>query len=316
LAERDLSLAAIFKQVKAEATAKGWEKPPSESTIRRLYKKHKGQGTEERREYRPFVWPEEMGEPTFPWEASAEVLEMLRYLDRKGDDRPSRRVVKWYWRVCKATPNLEHLEDDSSWPGDVAKAEKQLGGGPTERISQDHKAILSRMEAINEAFRKTPPHAVMDVFKLRYRVAVLLANRELLHALTKEKGYADQPEVWVLSHKVPSSFDPRPLGSRSLGPALPRRFGEWLADRPPFPEHPAGYEQRSEIPSVELALMELTAIRSVMQLRSFAKGIGDGAEALNREESMQELRVSGRRYHAEQRRRRKQVKQAEKGEET
>jgi hypothetical protein len=100
---------------------------------------------------------------------------------------------------------------------------------------------------------------------------------------------------------------------------VPRHFGEpleassqafyhWLKGTPwnkPMAEAPP----QSASPPVELALMRLSDVRTVMQLRSFAKGQGDGGEALNREESMQDLRVSGRRYHAERRRQQKQAKQ-------
>lgn len=59
------------------------------------------------REYRHFYWPESMKRGDLPWEASAAALELLMFLDYNGvRARPSVLLVKWYWRVRAASPDM------------------------------------------------------------------------------------------------------------------------------------------------------------------------------------------------------------------
>ena len=81
--------------------------PPSPSTVLRILRRRwDGITEEERAMYRRYHWPQSMERGDLPWDASAAALELLglRHLRKHG--RPSIRLVRWYWRVAQAAPDL------------------------------------------------------------------------------------------------------------------------------------------------------------------------------------------------------------------
>jgi hypothetical protein len=62
---------------------------------------------DQHREYRDFYWPESLIRGDLPWEVSATALELLAWLDTNGLRlRPPVRLVRWYWRVKQASPDM------------------------------------------------------------------------------------------------------------------------------------------------------------------------------------------------------------------
>ena len=84
--------------------------PPSERTVRRIYKEHLAKNPGQRGQYAGFRWPESMGAAGIPWEASKSVLKLLqrhREIFGRGDGLgPPVGFVRWFWRVEVAAPGL------------------------------------------------------------------------------------------------------------------------------------------------------------------------------------------------------------------
>jgi len=80
---------------------------PSSRTINRIRDEWKEMDQSQRVQYQRFYWPESMQGNALPWEASAAALELLLFLDYNGvRERPPIRLVKWYWRVRQASPDM------------------------------------------------------------------------------------------------------------------------------------------------------------------------------------------------------------------
>jgi len=79
-------------------------KPPSARTIARIQADWRALTADQRLAYRYFTWPESVGE-IIPWEGSLAALELVRLLHDQGAARPLVRLVKWWWRVCVASPH-------------------------------------------------------------------------------------------------------------------------------------------------------------------------------------------------------------------
>lgn len=93
----------IAKVIEREARKAGRTDWPSERTVRRLYEAWKQRPEEERREAEQCRWPQSMLAGALPWEASAAVLELLRFRDERGLERPTVRVAQWFYRLRLAT---------------------------------------------------------------------------------------------------------------------------------------------------------------------------------------------------------------------
>jgi hypothetical protein len=82
---------------------------PSERTVSRILRRFRALPEEEKRPFREFVWPDSMEPGDVPWEASAAVLELLRFLQENEAVQPPRRPlvrsVVWYWRITQAVPS-------------------------------------------------------------------------------------------------------------------------------------------------------------------------------------------------------------------
>jgi hypothetical protein len=98
---------AIFRAVQEAAERAGRDDYPSERTIRRIYEARKLEPMQTQREAALFRWPQSMEEGALPWEASRAALDLLRHMDERGFGRPTVRLVKWYWRVVMAAPQIK-----------------------------------------------------------------------------------------------------------------------------------------------------------------------------------------------------------------
>lgn len=122
LTENNPQLGSSKMSVRLQEEAKrlGRDDWPSEKACRNYKAKHKDLPEHERRQYRFVYWPESFGTPELPWEASPAVLEVLRFCG--GDDRPTVRVAKWYWRVSLVTPQMPP-KDRLNWARTIAAVE-------------------------------------------------------------------------------------------------------------------------------------------------------------------------------------------------
>lgn len=104
--EPGLSARAMAKRLEKEAEAKKRDDSPSERWVRKEQVAFRSRQLEERIPYRQFTWPESMGAPDLPWEASAAALELLREHHKRNFPRPVLALVQWFWRVTMAVPAL------------------------------------------------------------------------------------------------------------------------------------------------------------------------------------------------------------------
>lgn len=83
--------------------------PPSESQTRRLLSlpENTDAKTEDLLEFSFFRWPESMVPSGLPWDASQSALELLRYHYKMSLPRPEVRVVKWFYWITRAAPDLK-----------------------------------------------------------------------------------------------------------------------------------------------------------------------------------------------------------------
>lgn len=109
-------------------------KVPNLSTVQRYVKEFRDLPEEELRQYRLFSWPESMGTPDLPWEASRAALELLAA--PPDGQRPTIRLVKWYWRLSLACPEWE--------PGQRLHFAEWLAAGET---SPQKEEAMSKQEA-------------------------------------------------------------------------------------------------------------------------------------------------------------------------
>ena len=68
LAEQGLSPRAIWRRLEENGKQRGRNDWPAETTVRRIYKAHKGRPEVERRQYGLFYWPDAMERGDLPWE--------------------------------------------------------------------------------------------------------------------------------------------------------------------------------------------------------------------------------------------------------
>lgn len=83
--------------------------PPSYRTVKRRLDAFPN---EDRLPYRFFSWPESMGTPDLPWEASRPLLDLLAYLHHNDLPRPLNKVATWFWRIALAAPDAGEHEYD------------------------------------------------------------------------------------------------------------------------------------------------------------------------------------------------------------
>ncbi|MSQ14884.1 MAG: hypothetical protein EXR50_03370 [Dehalococcoidia bacterium] len=111
--EKDRSATAISLQLKhhfafelkdREREKAEYHAPPSPRSISRIIKEHQQKPEAQRIQHRLFSWPQSMGTPDLPWEASRAMLELLGLLSQSGHNRPLNRNAKWYWRISQALP--------------------------------------------------------------------------------------------------------------------------------------------------------------------------------------------------------------------
>lgn len=106
LVEEGLGAPQIAARLEARAREARRKDVPSPRTVARLVKEYRDLPEEVRREQRRFRWPESMQAGALPWEAGQAALELLRFCDQAGAERPTCRHVKWFWRLRLAAPTL------------------------------------------------------------------------------------------------------------------------------------------------------------------------------------------------------------------
>jgi hypothetical protein len=86
----------------------GREDVPSMRWVYDQIKRHKDQPTDVRRQAAFYRWPRSHHGETkaLPWDAAPAALELMRYRDERGLERPTVRQVFWYWRVKQAAPDI------------------------------------------------------------------------------------------------------------------------------------------------------------------------------------------------------------------
>jgi hypothetical protein len=171
---RDWGAGKILRALDLESATTGREDVPSFRWVGQLLRKVKedSQWLETSKQYRTFYWPESMERGDLPWEASAASIELLRkiiddsldYKDR--EERPPVRLVRWFWRVSLAAPDLDISDrinaaktiatwellgkQDHSWLRNVERL--LLGGGdlhlPADLMPGPEGTIDSAMESI------------------------------------------------------------------------------------------------------------------------------------------------------------------------
>ena len=163
LAEQGKNPAAIVREFAMEAAeGHGRNDWPSERTIRRICDRHNKSSHEERRQYSLFRWPDSMEAAGLPWEASPSALALLRQLHSDREPRPTVGVVRWFWRVCLATPNLDRIRGHST-AREVVKLRFRVAG------------LLVNNERIQTAAGELPlPYSMPDSHDDRPRGRMLL----------------------------------------------------------------------------------------------------------------------------------------------
>jgi hypothetical protein len=104
----DWGAVRLYAALNQEAAKLGRTDAPSQGWISQWLRKEWPLVTDaQRRDYRSFYWPESMIRGDLPWEASIAALELLLFLDCNGvRERPPIRLVKWYWYVQTASPDM------------------------------------------------------------------------------------------------------------------------------------------------------------------------------------------------------------------
>jgi hypothetical protein len=102
--------AAIYDRLRVAARAAGRkDSPPAEKTIKRYIAKLGLPGVPT---LRPFRWPDSMGTELLPWEAGRAALDLLRFRDEQGLERPTVGEASWFWRLRQAAPTIPVEEGD------------------------------------------------------------------------------------------------------------------------------------------------------------------------------------------------------------
>ena len=104
--------AKISRELARIARQEGSEGCPSYTTVRRLYEDWERQPEAARRLQAHFHWPASMQEGTLPWEAGRAALDLLRYRDERGLERPTVSEARWFWRLRLAAPTLPDEDAD------------------------------------------------------------------------------------------------------------------------------------------------------------------------------------------------------------
>ena len=79
---------------------------PSTRTIERIRAEWKLRADSEKAPYRLYRWPDSHQSKDLPWEAASAALELCYLAQRVGDNPPSIRVARWFWRLTQAVPDL------------------------------------------------------------------------------------------------------------------------------------------------------------------------------------------------------------------
>ncbi len=117
------SAESIAATLKERGQVEGVEEPvPAVRTIARYVREFRKLPEIERRPYRYFVWPDSMGTPDLPWEASRAALDLTRHRYALGLHPPTTVEAKWFWRLTLAAPALR-LEYRSKMALDLAVGE-------------------------------------------------------------------------------------------------------------------------------------------------------------------------------------------------
>jgi hypothetical protein len=106
LASDEVKPLEAFHTIELEAFQAGRDDAPSYTTVRKLYRLFAQLAPAEQLDYRLFRWPDSMLRGALPWEAASAGLELLRFCYEMKQGRPSVRMVKWFWRLRLAAPDL------------------------------------------------------------------------------------------------------------------------------------------------------------------------------------------------------------------
>ena len=94
--------------IQAHFDSEGAPDRPSYGTIKRLAAEWRVLPDKEKELYRTFFWPQAMVQEALPWEATPYALELLREFYDSTGLRPQIRVVRWFYRVSLAAPEMHH----------------------------------------------------------------------------------------------------------------------------------------------------------------------------------------------------------------
>ncbi|MDA1129452.1 MAG: hypothetical protein O2913_12250 [Chloroflexi bacterium] len=175
--EEKLSDRAVADLMEGLGKELGRDDYPAVRTVNKYHAEYEGLPDAVKAGYKEFRWPDSM-QVLLPWEASAAALELLdvrrkadpfiRYLEQleeKGEEtwqvpgmrwgRPSVRLVRWYWRVAQAVPDLPALSWASEHPLHIKRIGVTFGFDIIGRY--DIAVLLAEWEA-----RTDTPHALRD----------------------------------------------------------------------------------------------------------------------------------------------------------
>lgn len=102
-----LTVTAIEQRLDQQAAAEGLEdEPPSARTIGRIRDEFRAMGEQQRQQFAYVRWPATFEQGALPWDGARHVLDLLRWHQATGQDRPTVRQAKWFIRVSSVAPGL------------------------------------------------------------------------------------------------------------------------------------------------------------------------------------------------------------------
>ncbi len=212
----------IHLAVTAKAKEMGMPAPSMESV-----KRYSKLTEDEKKEYAVFRWPGAMEVDSLPWEATRAALDLVKHCHRWGLGRPTVRQVKWYWRVCLATPELDEAAVLQKTLLDVAVASLETLVSPQIKPKLDRGALAQRIEkelekAIADRYTIADTLSILEVVgderekekeSIEYYLAYRPWHRKLSDGQDYNKaiGVIDDPE-WK-DRRVDKLWDPLVLFS-------------------------------------------------------------------------------------------------------
>ncbi|MBI4491736.1 MAG: hypothetical protein HY690_02970 [Chloroflexi bacterium] len=109
---RKRSVVEMFQLLEAEGIRLGRNDYPSKRSLNRIRDDFHRLPEPQQREYGQVRWPDSFGRGDLPWEAGRAALDLLRFHDEQGLDRPTVRHVRWFWRVGMAAPGIPTQDAD------------------------------------------------------------------------------------------------------------------------------------------------------------------------------------------------------------